>query len=258
MSDFILSLRLAWRVVVRNWVVYRKDFLANVSPTLADPALMMIALGMGLSPFIGSIHGLSYSQYLAPGMAATTVLYTAFFECSYGFYVRMTFESVYKAMLTTQIGTGEVVLGEYIWVSIRAGLMAGGVGIVLALLRLLPNPWAVFLFPLIGGMLAIPCGAIGLLASSYVRNINQFQTVYSFLIAPMYFISGTFFPLADRPIFGTIVQVSPFYHGVSLLQMAAWNQFSPQRISYHLGVMFVYALVLGVWSLVRISKKLVN
>ncbi len=258
MSDFILSFRLAWRVVVRNWVVYRKDFLANVSPTLADPALMMIALGMGLSPFIGSIHGLSYSQYLAPGMAATTVLFTAFFECSYGFYVRMTFESVYKAMLTTQIGTREVVLGEYIWVTIRAGLMAGGVGIVLALLRLLPNPWAIFLFPLIGGMLAIPCGAIGLLASSYVRNINQFQTVYSFLIAPMYFISGTFFPLADRPVFGAIVQVSPFYHGVSLLQMAAWNQFSPNRISYHLGVMLAYALVLGLWSLVRIRKKLID
>ena len=106
MSDFIVSLRLAWCVVVRNWVVYRKDFLANISPTLADPALMMVALGMGLSPFIGSIHGLSYAQFLAPGMAATTVLFTAFFECSYGFYVRMTFESVFKAMLTTPIGTG--------------------------------------------------------------------------------------------------------------------------------------------------------
>ena len=33
-------------VVVRNWVVYRKDFVANISPTLADPALMMTALGM--------------------------------------------------------------------------------------------------------------------------------------------------------------------------------------------------------------------
>ena len=258
MSDLIISLRLAWRVVIRNWVVYRKDFLANISPTLADPALMMTALGMGLSPFIGSIHGLPYSQYLAPGMAATTVLYTAFFECSYGFYVRMTFESVFKAMLTTPIGTREVVLGEYIWVAIRAALMAGGVGIVLVLLRLLPNPWAVLLFPLIGGMLAIPCGAIGLLASSYVRNINQFQTVYSFLIAPMYFISGIFFPLADKSILGAIIQVSPFFHGVRLLQMAAWNQFSPKRILYHLSVMFVYALVLGFWSLVRIRKKLVN
>ena len=258
MSDLIVSLRLAWYVVVRNWVVYRKDFLANISPTLADPALMMTALGMGLSPFIGNIHGLSYSQYLAPGMAATTVLYTAFFECSYGFYVRMTFESVFKAMLTTPIGTREVVLGEFIWVSIRAALMAGGVGIVLMLLRLLPNPWAVFLFPLIGGILALPCGAIGLLASSYVRNINQFQTVYSFLIAPMYFISGIFFPLADRPILGTIVQISPFFHGVTLLQIAAWNQFSPKRILYHLGVILTYALMLALWSAVRIHKKLIN
>ena len=107
-------------------------------------------------------------------------------------------------------------------------------------------------------MLAIPCGAIGLLASSYVRNINQFQTVYSFLIAPMYFISGIFFPLADKPILGAIIQVSPFFHGVRLLQMAAWNQFSPKKILYHLSVMFVYALVLGLWSLVRIRKKLVN
>src|ERR1700740_822083 len=245
MSEIIISLRLAWCVVVRNWVVFRKDFLANISPTLADPALMLTALGMGLSPFIGKIQGLSYSQYIASGMAATTVLFTAFFECSYGFYVRMTFESVFKAMLTTPIGTREVVCGEFIWVSIRASLMAGGVGIVLAALRLLPNPWAVFLFPWIGGVLAVPCGAIGLLASTYVRNINQFQTVYSFLIAPMYFISGVFFPLGDRQLLGAIVQISPFFHGVSLLQMAAWNQFSPKRISYHLGVMFAYALVLG-------------
>ena len=168
MNDLVISLKLAWRVVVRNWVVYRKDFLANTSPTLADPALMMTALGMGLSPFIGNIQGLSYSQYLAPGMAATTVLFTAFFDCSYGFYVRMTFESVFKAMLTTPIGTREVVLGEFIWVTIRAGLMAGGIGIVLALLHLLPNPWAVLLFPLIGGLLSIPCGAIGLLAASFL------------------------------------------------------------------------------------------
>ncbi len=258
MRDLVISLRLAWSVVVRNWVVYRKDFLANISPTLADPALMMTALGMGLSPFIGSIHGLSYAQYLAPGMAATTVLFTAFFECSYGFYVRMAFESVFKAMLTTPIGTREVVLGEFIWLSIRAGLMAGGVGVVLVGLRLLPNPWAVSLFPFIGAILSVPCGAIGLLASTYVRNINQFQTVYSFLIAPMYFISGTFFPIGDSPVLGIIVQVSPFFHGVSLLQMVAWNQFSPVRATYHLGIILAYGVVLGLWALVRVRKKLIN
>ena len=62
------------------------------------------------------------------------------------------------------------------------------------------------------------------------------------------------FPSCDRPILGAIVQISPFFHGVSLLQMAAWNQFSPRKIFYHLGVIFAYALVLGLWSLVRIRK----
>ncbi|RYD42123.1 MAG: ABC transporter permease, partial [Verrucomicrobiaceae bacterium] len=41
MSELKISLGLAWHVVVRNWTVYRKDFLANISPTLADPALML-------------------------------------------------------------------------------------------------------------------------------------------------------------------------------------------------------------------------
>ncbi len=256
MSELTTSLGLAWHVVVRNWTVYRKDFLANISPTLADPALMMTALGMGLSPFIGQIHGLSYAQYLAPGMVATTALFTAFFECSYGFYVRMTFESVFKAMLTTPIGVREVVIGEFLWVFIRASLMAAGVGLVLAIMGLIQNPLALLLFPLIGGLLAVPCGAIGLLAAAHVRNINQFQTVYSFLIAPIYFLSGVFFPLGDRPILGTIVQISPFYHGVRLLQMSGWGEWNPVAILYHVTVLLAFALGLGWWANVRIGKKL--
>lgn len=256
MSEVILSLQLAWHVVVRNWTVYRKDFLANISPTLADPALMMTALGMGLSPFIGEIQGLGYAQYLAPGMVATTSLFTAFFESSYGFYVRMTFESVFKAMLTTPIGVREVVLGEFIWVFIRAALMAAGVGLVLALMGLVHNPLALLLFPLIGGTLAVPCGAIGLLAAAQVRNINQFQTVYSFLIAPIYFLSGVFFPLAEGSVLSKVVQFSPFYHGVRLLQMSAWNRWSAADVLYHGGALVGFAVVLCCWADVRIRKKL--
>lgn len=255
MNSVMISLRLAWHVVVRNWTVYRKDFIANISPTLADPALMLTALGMGLSPFIGKIEGLSYAQYLAPGMVATTALFTAFFESSYGFYVRMTFESVFKAMLTTPIGARQILIGEFLWGFIRAGLMGGTVGLVLAVMGLLPNPWAVFLFPVIAGFLAVPCGAIGLVAATYVRNINQFQTVYSFLIAPAYFLSGVFFPLGDRPILNAVVQISPFYHGVRLLQMNAWGRWDALAI-YHLVVLILFTIGLGLWADRRIRGKL--
>ncbi|MEM9446117.1 MAG: ABC transporter permease [Verrucomicrobiota bacterium] len=256
MNNLIITFGLAWHVVVRNWIVYRKDFLANISPTLADPALIMISLGMGLSPFIQEIGGYSYAQYLAPGMIATTALFTSFFECSYGFYVRMTYESVFKAMLTTPIGVNEVILGEFLWVFVRASIMALGVTLVLLVMGLVPNPWAILVCPLIGGFLSLPCAAIGLLAAAFVRNINQFQTVYSFLIAPIYFLSAVFFPLDGRPILSTIVQISPFYHGVRLLQSTVWNEFRFLESLMHFAALIGFTLIFGFFAFRLLTRKL--
>lgn len=253
------SFSLSWQVVVRNWTVYKKDFLANISPTVADPAFLLLALGFGLGPFVQEVEGMSYVRFLAPGLVATTALFTAFFECSYGFYVRLTFESVFKAMLTTPIGRREVVIGEFLWVFLKGAIMAFGVGLVLGLFGLIERPWAILIFPLIGGLLAVPCGALGLLAAGYVRNINQFQTVYSFLIAPMYFLSGVFFPVgAVHPYFALAIQASPFYHGVQLMQMTAWGRGDVVEVAYHLGALMIFSVVLGIWANARIAKKLVS
>lgn len=256
MTDLLQTFRLGWHVVGRNWMVYRKDFFANISPTLADPALILGSLGLGLSGYVGEIGGMTYAQFLAPGMIATTALFTSFFESSYGFYVRMTFESVFKAMLTTPIGVREVVIGEFMWVYVRAGLMGFGVSVVLLALGLLPNPWALFVCPVIAGFLSLPCAAIGLLAAAWVRNINQFQTVYSFLIAPIFYLSGVFFPVAEKSVLGIIVQISPFYHGVKLIQFTVWGTFPLQEILWHCGALFAFTALMCGLSFKRIGSKL--
>lgn len=256
MNELLESLRLSWHVVVRNWTVYRKDFLANISPTLADPALILGSLGMGLSGYVGQIDGMSYAQFLAPGMIATTALFTAFFESSYGFYVRMTFESVFKAMLTTPIGVKEVVTGEFMWVFVRAALMGLGVALVLLVLGLLPNPLAIVVCPLIAGTLALPCAAIGLLASAWVRNINQFQTVYSFLIAPIFYLSGVFFPVQSGSFLGNLVQCSPFYHGVKLIQFTVWGHADWSAVLWHASWLLGFALLLCGISYRFVGRKL--
>jgi lipooligosaccharide transport system permease protein len=168
----------------------------------------------------------------------------------------MTFESVFKAMLTTPIGAREVILGEFLWVFVRAALMALGVSLVLLVLGLLPNPWAVLICPFIAGFLSLPCAAIGLLATSWVRNINQFQTVYSFLIAPIFYLSGLFFPLQGQPALAVIVQLSPFYHGVRLIQCTVWGQFPATEILQHTAALVAFTLVLGFFSFQRIERKL--
>lgn len=90
------SFKLCMHITRRNWIVYKKDLAANISPTVADPALVLVSLGLGLGSFITNVEGMTYMQFLAPGLTVATALFTSFFESSYGFYVRMTFENVYK------------------------------------------------------------------------------------------------------------------------------------------------------------------
>ena len=63
------SIRLCSHITLRNWTVYKKDLIANISPTVADPALILISLGLGLGSYLTNIQGMSYMQFLAPGLS---------------------------------------------------------------------------------------------------------------------------------------------------------------------------------------------
>jgi lipooligosaccharide transport system permease protein len=249
--------RLSFHIVRRNWWVYRKDLIANISPTLTDPAFMILSLGVGLGAFVAKVDGRSYLSYLAPGLAVSTAMFTAFFETSYGFFVRMTYESIFKAMLTTPIGVSEVVLGEFLWVAIKGALMVTGVALVLLALGLFTNPLLLPLAPFVGILVGLPLGCMGLLSSCYVRNINQFQTVYSFMISPLYFFSGIFFPLEQMPPWlQMIAKVLPLYHGVRLSQAIFWDQDVLSTWCVHAPILLAYAAALMCWAFVQVRRKL--
>ncbi len=256
MREFI---RLCFHITLRNWTVYKKDLIANISPTVADPALILVSLGLGLGAFLTNVEGMSYMQFLAPGLTVATALFTSFFESSYGFYVRMTFENVFKAMLTTPIGIKEVVFGEMFWVGLKGGIMAIGVAIVLALCGLMKNPFLIPAIGIVGFLVAVPCGAMGLIATAMVRNINQFQSVYSFIIAPLYFLSGIFFPISQMAIPVRIVaEFFPLIHGVRLAQSIFWERDIAQSFMYSGSLLIVQSIILCTLAFFMIRKRLVT
>lgn len=253
------SIKLCLNITLRNWTVYKKSLISNISPTVADPALIMISLGLGLGSYLTNVEGMSYMQFLAPGLTVATSLFTSFFESSYGFFVRMTYENVFKAMLTTPIGVKEIVFGEMFWVGLKGAIMSVGVAIVLALFGMMVNPWLIPLLAIVGFLVALPCGAMGLLATAYVSNINQFQTVYSFLIAPLYFLSGIFFPITEMATPVRIVaEFFPLIHGVRLAQSLFWERGITEAFLYSGSILVVQSVILCAWAYVKIRKKLVT
>ncbi|MES2526320.1 MAG: ABC transporter permease [Bdellovibrionota bacterium] len=253
------TLLLSLHISRRNWMVYKKDLIANISPTVADPALIMVSLGFGLGGYLTNVEGMSYMQYLAPGLVIATSLFTSFFESSYGFFVRMTYENVFKAMLTTPIGLREVVLGEMLWVGLKGAVMSVCVSIVLALVGLMANPFYIPALAIVGFLVALPCGAIGLISTARVKNINQFQTVYSFLIAPLFYLSGIFFPISEmNPILRWVAECFPLIHGVRLCQALYWDKNIAMTALIHGGILILQSFIYCSVGYQQIRKKLVQ
>ena len=92
MSGAIRVLKRHWRVFVRTW---RHNLMYNV----AEPLLYLAAMGFGLGALVQQIDGITYLQFLAPGMVALSAMYSATFECTYGTFLRLYYQKTLQAIL---------------------------------------------------------------------------------------------------------------------------------------------------------------
>lgn len=250
------TFRLSALVAQRHWTIYKRNFFANISPTLVDPTLYVIVFGSWLGSQVQTTGERSYLEFMAPGISAMTAFFTSFFEGSYGFYVRLTYENIYKALMTTPVGPREILLGELMWLGLKSAIMATAVSLVLIALGICKAHY-VYLTPLMGFFIGTTCGSIGLISCTYVKNINQFQSVYAWIISPMFFVSGMFVPTSVMPgIVKNILWFSPFYHGVQLAQGILWAENIIYVLLVHGGALLGMSVVLTFWMWRRIYPKL--
>lgn len=253
----IETLQLSWLITIRHWRVYRKYFWSNILPTVIEPCFFILSLGLGMSAFVKDIDGLSYATFMGPGLAMSAAMFTAFFECSYGFYVRLSMDGVYKAILTTPVSPREIIIGELIWVSLKGACMSLGVSLIFVLFGFLPLTVNLLAVAGIGFIVGAGCGAMGLISATMIKNISQFQTVYALIISPLFFFSGNLFPVDRMPLwFQAGAHLSPLYHGVSLGQMLMWNRIDGGRFVVHFLELVFMSVILCSIAWRRVWNKL--
>lgn len=185
-------------VARRNGDVYFLAWKSDFLPPLLEPIFFLVALGYGLGRFIPEVDGVAYSQFLAPALITLTAMNAAFFECSYGSFVRMYWQKTYDAIISTPVGLDDVILGELLWGATKAAINGGIVLLVITAFGLVRSPLALLVIPVVF-ILAFSIGSIGILTTSQAPNFDAFNYPLYLYVTPMYFLSGTYFPLNDLP-----------------------------------------------------------
>jgi ABC-2 type transport system permease protein len=226
------TLRAVYVIWLRDIIRYRRDRTRLVA-SLAQPLLFLVVFGVGLSSSLGSVGGgrggsaaftsggqsLSYIQYIYPGVVGMAVLFTAMFSSmsivwdrEFGFL---------KEILVAPIDRSAVAIGKALGGATQAmfqGLIMLAVGpiigvhlSVLTVLEVIP-----ILF-----LLAFTLTAFGGAIAARMRSMQGFQVIMNFLLMPIFFLSGSLFPLVGLPAWMSVLtRIDPVAYGIAPLRTA--------------------------------------
>ena len=217
-----MQIRHAWRVLQRHWTVYTKLYKSSFALNFIEPVLYLVAMGMGLGIFVHDINGLPYIKFIGPGIIASSSMFAAVYECTYGTYIRMTFQKTFDAILATPVNLDDLVAAELVWGAVKSVIYGLTIMIVVALFGLVDSPLLLLSVPMI-----FLCGLIfaevSMITTALVPGIDSFSYFYTLFMTPLFLFSGIFFPVETLPrAVAGIAWFTPLYHLVAICRdMAA-------------------------------------
>ncbi len=218
---------LFFKVWLRNARVWRKYVLSSLIGNLGQPVLFLLAMGYGLGREIPQIEGLTYLQFIAPGLVASAVMYSGSFETMYGSYTRLTTQRTYEAILMTPVSVEELALGEVVWGATK-GLISGLIMLIsLPLFGVIPSVWTLALIPILF-LEGVLFAALGLIMTALASDYEFFNYFTSLFITPLFLFSGIFFSLkAMNPTIQRISLALPLTYAVNLSRMLCYGRIGP-------------------------------
>ena len=218
-----------YRIWLRELIRYWRD-KGRIVSSLVQPLLFLIIFGGGFG-FV-KLGNLNYQSFLFPGIVAMSLItisissgISVIWDREFGFL---------KEILVAPISRTSIFIGKALGGCTTA--LIQGI-IVLSLSFLIGMSISIYSFLMsIPVMLIISLGivSIGLIIASFIETFENFGVIMNFLVFPMIFLSGAFFPLAEAPQWLKIVSYAdPVTYGVeSLRSIIIGVSFIPFSISF--------------------------
>ena len=233
-----------------RWLHQRGRFVS----ALVRPLVWLIIFAAGFHFVLGvSIIPpyrtyIPYEVYIAPGLAGMIQLFNGMQSS-----LSMVYDREMGSMRTLMISPFPR------WFLLACKLLAGVFVSVVQVYIFLAIAWFWDIHPpALGYVCVLPAlllsglmlGALGLVLSSFIRQLENFAGVMNFVIFPMFFTSAALYPLwrvqqASAPIYWAS-QINPFSHAVELIRFALYerlNVTSAAIVCVYLAVFMVAAVI---------------
>ena len=201
------------------WLREMKKFVrskSRIAGSLAMPLMFLFFFGFGLSGMAvpGAPEGVSYVQFLIPGIIGMGLLFSSTFaglsvllDRQFGFL---------KEIMVAPVSRISIVLGRTAG-AITTGLIQALAILAISLAFLSSAIGVIQIITLVAFMILTATAFIGLglIFASRMKDPQGFNIIMNFLILPLFFLSGAIFPLANLPAAAQYISYAdPLTYGV--------------------------------------------
>ena len=250
-----------WRSVQALWlrhaVALRRIWKVATTWYLVEPAVALVAVGFGIGRLVQEVEGgMRYAVFVAPGIIMASAMMHAIFECSWSVFYRIN-DGFYETVLTAPVTVTELALGDVAWAVTRAVLATLSVGLVAVAFGWVTSPWAVGMV-LAAILVGMEIGALGLIFAALSPNTHTLSLVFTVVATPLYFFSGSFFPIAVLPdALQPLAWLMPLTPGVHIAQGFAWGQLGITHLWSALYMLGLTAVILPV-AIALLRRRMVT
>jgi ABC-2 type transport system permease protein len=191
---------------------------SRIIGSLAQPLLFLAAFGFGFGGIYQKAGQGNYIQFLVPGIISMSVLFQAIFsgvdiiwDRQFGFL---------KETLVAPVSRLEIILGKVLGGATVASIQGLIIFIITFIFGFRPvNIYSIPLTIMFMFLISILFASMGTIIASLMDDMQGFQLIMNFLIMPIMFLSGAFFPLTGLPkVVEIITKIDPLTYGVDAMR----------------------------------------
>ncbi len=184
---------------------------------IARPLLWLFLVGAGMSRLVSPQAGMSYTQFIFPGILGMTILFSSIFSSisiiwdkEFGFF---------KEILAAPVSRLSIVIGKGLSGTVVSSIQAAIVLLLFPVLGLKLGPLQIIEVLIIAVAVSFSISTFGILLATFYESYESFSVIMNFIVMPMFFLSGAMYPvkLLPKPL-AVAAKLNPLTYGVDALK----------------------------------------
>ncbi len=214
-----MNLTYMWAVYAREIMRFRKLWMDTLFTPIVSMGLYLAVFGV-----VASGQGVGIIEYLTfvyTGLLAMTLVNSSFSNPAFALVISRNMGNLIDLQMAP-IAPWRIGLA-YSMAALTRALITLAIGLVATIwfvpLRSIAYPLLLIVSLVSSGLLF---GFLGVIFGMRAKNFEALTFVTSFVLQPMIFLAGVFYPIARLPgIWSTVSQFNPMHHVVNLIRFAA-------------------------------------